>query len=113
MDEFSIHGSLNDGVVELSDFKIGLERGELTAYGEWNIADRSAELAVHFLDGFHDAGARFSGSAGAGLEPARFSQFAPVMTGRVLFDLHQGLHTDIQADLDWREFTFNGSLFPA
>ena len=30
--------------MELSDFKIGLERGDLTAYGEWNLADRTAAL---------------------------------------------------------------------
>ena len=33
------------------------------------------------------------------------------MTGRVLFDLQQGFHADVQADLDWRNFTFNGKAF--
>ena len=33
------------------------------------------------------------------------------MTGVVHFDMHQGFHTDVQADLDWRDFTFNGSVF--
>ncbi len=33
------------------------------------------------------------------------------MTGRVLFDLQQGVHADVQADLDWRNFSFNGKAF--
>ncbi|HEY0257143.1 MAG TPA: AsmA-like C-terminal region-containing protein [Candidatus Methylacidiphilales bacterium] len=111
IDELSIHGSLNDGVVELSDFKIGLDRGELTAYGEWNLADRSAELQFTSSADFTSMAPAFPGPLGEALSRLDFSNSAPVTTGRVLFDLQQGFHTDIQADLDWRDFTFNGTSF--
>ena len=111
VDEFSIHGSLDDGIVELSDFKIGLDRGDLTAYGEWNLADRNAELQFTSSMDFTTLAPAFPGPLGQALSRLDFSNSAPVMTGRVLFDLNQGFHTDIQADLDWRDFTFNGSAF--
>lgn len=111
VDEFSIRGSLSDGVVELSDFKIGLDRGELTAYGEWNLSDRSAELQFTSSMDFTTLAPAFPGPLGQALSRLDFPNSPPVMTGRVLFDLQQGFHSDIQADLDWREFTFNGSSF--
>lgn len=111
VDEFSIHGSLNDGIVELSDFKIGLERGDLTAYGEWNLADRTAELQFTSSMDFTTLAPAFPGPLGQALSRLNFSNSAPITTGRVLFDLTQGFQTDIQADLDWRDFTFNGASF--
>ena len=111
VDELSIHGSLNDGVVELSDFKIGLDRGDLTAYGEWSLADRTAELQFTSSADFTSFAPAFPGPLGQALSRLDFSNSAPVTTGRVTFDLTQGVHTDIQADLDWRDFTFNGSTF--
>ncbi len=111
VDELSIHGSLNDGIVELSDFKIGLERGDLTAYGEWNLADRTAALQFESSMDFTTLAPAFPGPLGQALSRLDFSNSAPVTTGRVLFDLTEGFHADIQADLDWRDFTFNGTLF--
>jgi len=111
VEEFSIHGSLNDGIVELSDFKIGLERGDLTAYGEWNLADQTAELQFTSSMDFTTLAPAFPGPLGRALSLLDFSNLAPVATGRVLFDLEQGFHADIQADLDWRDFTFNGVSF--
>jgi hypothetical protein len=111
VEEFSIHGSLNDGIVELTDFKIGLERGDLTAYGEWNLADRNAELQFTSSMDFTTLAPAFPGPLGQALSRLDFPNSAPVATGRVLFDLEQGFHADIQADLDWRDFTFNGVAF--
>ncbi len=111
VDELSIHGSLNDGIVELSDFKIGLERGELTAYGEWNLVDRNAELQFTSSMDFTTLAPAFPGPLGEALSRLDFANSVPVATGRVLFDLEQGFHADIQADLDWRDFTFNGTSF--
>jgi AsmA-like C-terminal region len=111
VDEFSIHGSLNDGIVELSDFKIGLERGDLTAYGEWNLADHTAALQFTSSMDFTTLAPAFPGPLGQALSRLDFPSSVPVMTGRILFDLQQGFHTDIQADLDWRDFTFNGTAF--
>jgi len=111
VDEFSIHGSLNDGIVELSDFRIGLEHGDLTAYGEWNLADRTAELQFTSSMDFTTLAPAFPGPLGQALSRLDFANSAPVTTGRILFDLQQGFHTDIQADLDWRDFTFNGTSF--
>jgi hypothetical protein len=111
VDEFSIHGSLNDGIVELSDFKIGLARGDLTAYGEWNLADRIATLQFTSSMDFTTLAPAFPGPLGRALSLLDFSNSAPVTTGRVLFDLEHGFHADIQADLDWRDFTFNGTSF--
>jgi hypothetical protein len=109
--EFSIHGSLNDGIVELSDFKIGLDRGDLSAYGEWDLADRSAELRFTSSADFTSFAPAFPGPLGQALSRLDFTNSAPVTTGRVTFDLTQGFHADIQADLDWRDFTFNGTTF--
>jgi len=111
VNEFSIHGSLNDGIVELSDFKIGLERGDLTAYGEWNLADHTAELQFTSSMDFTTLAPAFPGPLGEALSRFDFPNSAPVTTGRITFDLQQGFHTDIQADLDWRNFTFNGASF--
>ena len=111
VDELSIHGSLNDGVVELSDFKIGLDRGELTAYGEWNLGDHNAELQFTSSADFTSLAPAFPGPLGQALSRLDFSNSAPVTTGRVVFDLEQGFHADIQADLDWRDFNFNGTSF--
>ena len=111
VDELSIHGSLNDGIVALSDFKIGLERGDLTAYGEWNLADRTAELQFTSSMDFTTLAPAFPGPLGQVLSRLDFANSAPVATGRVLFDLREGFHTDIQTDLDWRDFTFNGASF--
>ncbi|HEY0257866.1 MAG TPA: hypothetical protein VGC39_10525, partial [Candidatus Methylacidiphilales bacterium] len=111
VEEFSIHGSLSDGVVTLNDFKIGLERGDLTAYGEWNLAERSAELQFTSSMDFTTLAPAFPGPLGQALGKLDFPAMAPAMTGRVLFDLQQGFKTDIQADLDWRNFTFNGVSF--
>ncbi len=111
VDELSIHGSLDDGIVELSDFRIGLERGDLTAYGEWNLADRSAALQFTSSMDFTTLAPAFPGPLGQALRRLDFPNSAPVTTGRVTFDLQQGFHADIQADLDWRDFTFNGASF--
>jgi len=111
VDELSIHGSLNDGIVELSDFKIGLERGDLTAYGEWNLAERTAALQFTSSMDFTTLAPAFPGPLGQALRRLDFSNSAPVTTGRVTFDLTDGFHADIQADLDWRNFTFNGASF--
>ena len=111
IDEFSIHGSLGDGIVDLSDFKIGLERGELTAYGEWNLAERSAELQFTSSMDFTTLAPAFPGPLGQALSRLNFPNSSPTMTGRVLFDFEQGFHADVQADLDWRDFTFNGVSF--
>ncbi len=111
VEEFSIHGSLSDGIVELSDFKIALQRGELSAYGEWNLADRSAELQFTSSMDFTTMAPAFPGPLGQALSRLDFPNAPPVMTGRVLFDLQQGFHADVQADLDWRNFTFNQVAF--
>jgi hypothetical protein len=111
VDELSIHGSLADGIVELSDFKIGLDRGDLTAYGEWNIADLSAELQFTSTMDFTTLAPAFPGPLGRALLKLDFPNNSPGMTGRILFDLHQGVHADVQADFDWRDFTFNGVAF--
>ncbi len=111
VDEFSIHGSLSDGVVELGDFKIGLPRGELTAYGEWDLASRSAELQFTSSMDFTTLAPAFPGPLGQALSRLDFPNSTPGMTGVVRFDLQQGFHADVQADLDWRDFTFNGVAF--
>jgi hypothetical protein len=111
VDELSIHGSLNDGIVELSDFKIGLERGELTAYGEWNLAGHTAELQFTSSMDFTTLAPAFPGPLGRALSRLDFSHSVPAATGRILFDLQQGFHADVQADFDWRDFTFNGVSF--
>jgi hypothetical protein len=111
VDELSIHGSLDDGVVDLSDFKIALQRGDLSAYGEWNIADRTAELQFTSSMDFTTLAPAFTGPLGAALRKLDFPYNSPSMSGRVLFDLHQGIHTDVQADLDWRDFVFNQVSF--
>jgi hypothetical protein len=111
VEEFSIHGSLSDGIVTLNDFKIGLERGDLTAYGEWNLAERSAELQFTSSMDFTTLAPAFPGPLGQALGKLNFPYASPAMTGRVLFDLQQGFKTDIQADLDWRDFTFNDVAF--
>jgi AsmA-like C-terminal region len=110
-EELSIQGSLNDGIVELTDFKIGLARGELTAYGEWNLADHAAALQFTSSMDFTTFAPAFPGPLGQALSRLDFPNAAPVATGRVLFDLQQGFHADVQADLDWRDFTFNGQTF--
>jgi hypothetical protein len=109
--EISLHGSLADGVVDLSDLKIALERGELTAYGEWNLADHSAELQFTSSLDFTTLAPAFPGPVGHALERLDFPNTAPEMNGRITFDLSQGLQADVQADLDWRDFTFNGVDF--
>jgi AsmA-like C-terminal region len=109
--ELSIHGTMNDGVVELTDFKIGLERGELTAYGEWNLAGHTAALQFISSMDFTTFAPAFPGPLGEALSRLAFPNAAPVTTGSVLFDLQQGFHVDVQADLDWRDFTFNGTTF--
>jgi hypothetical protein len=111
VDEFSVRGSLNDGIVDLTDFKIGLARGELTAYGEWNLDGHAAELQFASSLDFTTLAPAFPGPLGQALRRLDFPSAAPGMTGRVLFDLRQGVHTDLQADLDWRDFTFNQVSF--
>lgn len=111
VDEFSIHGTLNDGVAELTDFTIGLERGELSAYGDWNLGDHTAALQFTSSMDFTTLAPAFPGPLGRALALLDFGDSTPVMTGRVLFDFQQGFHTDVQADLDWRNFTFNGKAF--
>ena len=111
IDELSIHGSLSNGIVELNDFKIGLQRGDLTAYGEWNLDQHSAELQFTSSMDFTALAPAFPGPLGQAFRKLNFPNTAPGMTGRVLFDLNQGVHTDVQADLDWRDFTFNDIAF--
>ena len=109
--EFGIHGTLGDGVVNLNEFKIGLERGELTAYGAWNLGDHSASLQFTSSMDFTTFAPAFPGALGNALDRLDFPQDAPSMTGRILFDLRHGFHADVQADLDWRNFTFNQVAF--
>jgi len=111
VNEFSIHGSLVDGIVELNDFKIALDRGELSAYGEWNLADRAANLQFTSSMDFTTLAPAFPGPLGQALSRLDFSNAAPAMTGRVFFDLQEGFHADVQADLDWHDFVFNGVAF--
>jgi hypothetical protein len=111
VNEFSISGSLSDGLVELSDFKIGLERGQLSAYGEWNLAARTAELQFTSSMDFTTLAPAFPGPLGQALSRLDFPNSPPGMTGVVQFDLQQGFHADVQADLDWRDFVFNGVAF--
>lgn len=109
--ELSVHGSLSDRQVTLSDFKIGLDRGELTAYGEWNLESRSAELSFTSSLDFTSLAPAFQGPAGEALRRLDFPNTSPAMNGRVLFDFQHGFHADLQTDLDWRDFTFNGVAF--
>jgi hypothetical protein len=111
VDEFSVHGTLADGVAELADFKIGLQRGELSAYGEWNLPGHTATLQFTSTMDFTSLAPAFPGPLGQALERLDFGDSVPVTTGRVLFDLQHGFHADIQADLDWRNFLFNGKSF--
>ena len=111
INELSIHGSLQNGVVDLSDFKVGLDRGDLTAYGEWNLHAHTAQLQFISTMDFTSFAPAFSGSAGAALAKLDFPNNPPSMNGRVLFDLSEGVHTDVQADLDWRDFIFNEVAF--
>ena len=107
VEDLSIHGSLHDDTVDLSDFKVAAPRGDLAAYGEWNLKSRTAQLQFTSSMDFTTFAPAFSGAAGAALTKLDFPNGAPSMSGRVLFDLRQGVHTDLQADLDWRDFTFN------
>jgi hypothetical protein len=111
VDELSLHGSLGDGIVTLSDFKVGLDRGELTAYGDWNLADRAAEVQFTSSMDFTTLAPAFPGPLGQALNRLDFNGIAPSMNGRVLFDLSNGFHPDVQADIDWRDFIFNGVAF--
>jgi hypothetical protein len=111
IEDFEIHGNLDENIVNLNDFKIGLDRGELTAYGEWNLTDRSAELQFTSSMDFTTLAPAFPGPLGNALGKLDFPQASPSMTGRVLFDLREGFHTDVQVDLDWQNFTFNGIAF--
>jgi len=111
VNELSLHGSLSDGVVELGDFKIGLERGELTAFGDWNLADRFAKVQFTSSMDFTTLAPAFPGPLGQALSRLDFPNSPPTMTGLVRFDLEQGFHVDVQADLDWRDFVFNGVSF--
>jgi hypothetical protein len=111
IDSFGIHGTLGDGIVNLNDFKIALNRGDLTAYGEWNLADHSAMLQFTSSMDFTTLAPAFPGPLGNALGHLDFPGDAPSMTGRVLFDLREGFHADVQADLDWENFTFNGVAF--
>jgi hypothetical protein len=111
VDEFAIRGTLTDGVAELTDFKIGLQRGELTAYGEWNLGNHTAALQFTSSMDFTTLAPAFPGPLGQALSRLDFGDSVPTTTGRVLFDLQQGFHADVQADLDWRNFTFNGKAF--
>ncbi len=111
VEDLIIHGTLGDNLVNLDDFKIGLNRGELTAYGEWNLTDRSAELQFTSSMDFTTLSPAFPGPLGNALSHLDFPQASPSMTGRVLFDLREGFHTDVQADLDWQNFNFNGVAF--
>ena len=109
--ELSIHGSLQNELLDLSSLKVVLNRGDLTAYGEWNIATRTAQLQFVSTMDFTILAPAFSGAAGAALAKLNFPNNPPSMGGRILFDLSQGVHTDVQADLDWRDFTFNQVAF--
>jgi hypothetical protein len=111
VDEFSIRGTLNDGVAELTDFTIGLPRGELNAYGTWDLAGHTAELQFTSSADFTTLAPAFPGPLGQALARLDFGDSVPTTTGRVLLDLQQGFHADVQADLDWRNFTFNGKTF--
>jgi hypothetical protein len=111
VDAISIYGILSDGVVTLNDFKIGLERGDLTASGEWNLGDHSAELNFTSSMDFTTLAPAFPGPLGQALSRLDFPGVAPAMTGRVLFDLREGFHADVHANLDWRDFSFNGVSF--
>ncbi len=85
--------------------------GDLTAYGEWNLADRNAALQFTSSMDFTTLAPAFPGPLGQALSRLDFPNAPPVTSGRVLFDLDQGFHVDIQADLDWRDFTFNAVSF--
>jgi hypothetical protein len=111
VDDFDLRGTLGDGVVNLNTFKIALDRGELDAYGEWNLADHSAALQFTSSMDFTTLAPAFPGSLGNALGKLDFPNATPSMTGRVLFDLRAGVHADVQADLDWENFTFNGIAF--
>ncbi|MCE0497681.1 MAG: AsmA-like C-terminal region-containing protein [Methylacidiphilales bacterium] len=111
VDEISIHGSLSDGIVTLDDFKIGLDRGELTAFGEWDLAEHSAELQFTSSMDFTTLAPAFPGPLGQALGRLDFPNTSPAMTGLVRVDLRQGFYADVEADLDWRDFTFNGVPF--
>jgi uncharacterized protein involved in outer membrane biogenesis len=109
--ELGLHGTLGDGVVNLNDFKVALDRGELTAHGDWNLAEHAAQLQFSSSMDFTTLAPAFPGALGNALGLLDFSRDAPSMNGRVLFDLQAGFHADVQADLDWRNFTFNGVDF--
>ncbi len=109
--DFGIHGTLGDGVVNLNEFKVGLDRGELTAYGAWNLGEHSAVLQFTSSMDFTTFAPAFPGALGNALDRLDFPEDAPAMTGRVLFDLRNGFHADVQADLDWRNFSFNHVAF--
>ena len=111
VDEISLHGSLGNGVFELSDFKIALPRGEFSAFGEWNLAEKTAELQFSSTMDFTTLAPAFPGPLGQALRRLEFPNSSPAVNGQMRFDLHDGLKSDLQADVDWRDFTFNGVAF--
>jgi hypothetical protein len=75
------------------------------------LANRGAELQFTSSMDFTTLASAFPGPLGQALSRLDFPNASPTMTGRVLFDFEQGFHADVQADLDWRDFTFNGVSF--
>ena len=112
VDELSIRGSLNDGVAEMSRLQDrprarridGLRRME---------SRRPHRCALQFTSSmdFTTLAPAFPGALGQMLTRLDFGDSVPLTTGHVLLDLQQGFHADVQADVDWRNFTFNGKAF--
>ena len=72
VDEFSIRGTLNDGVVGADRFQDRPRARRTDRLRRMEPRRPHRRAAIHLVDGFHHAGAGFPGAARPGAHPARF-----------------------------------------
>ncbi len=104
--EVACNAHLKDGLATLDDFHIRLLRGEFSMHGESVLADQHGEIQVNSNLDFTPVAAAFPGRWQQVIGQLDFSRL-PLLSGRCLFNWNGPFTYDLQADLDWRDFSYN------
>jgi hypothetical protein len=110
IEEMVWQGQMQEGLITMDDFHLKLTQGELGASGEWNVVERKARLEFSSNLDFTPLAPAFAGRTRNVLSSLSFDEL-PQISGWATLDWSGALALNVQADLDWRNFSYNNVRF--
>lgn len=108
--EVNLNAHMGDAKVVLDQFQIRLARGEFLMTGQWDLVGRKASIEFNSNLDFSPLAPAFPEPARTAISNLNFNQL-PSFGGQVGLDWTQKLTYTVQADIDWRDFSYGGVPF--